>query len=71
MDMDLYEKTLPLSTLMEYLANDVTKSKCLTVKARIFKVQALIEVGMINEAYQLYNRILSIKDVSQVGVKES
>ena len=36
---------------MEYIASDVTKSKILTVKARILKAVALIEIGYINEAY--------------------
>lgn len=52
---------------MEYLAFDITKSKLLTVKARVLKALALIEIGYINEAYQLYNRILSLKDLPKQG----
>ena len=50
-DSDLYDKALPLAALMEYLACDVVKSKVLTVKARVFKMQALIEIGYLSEAY--------------------
>ena len=56
---------------MEYIAHDITKSKVLTVKARVLKAIALTEIGYINEAYQLYNSILSLKDHSKHGVRES
>ena len=51
MDADLHEKSLPLSSLMEYVASDITRSKVLTVKARLLKAIALTEVGSLNEAY--------------------
>ena len=63
LDADLFEKVIPLASLMEYIASDIAKSKVLTVKARILKAIALTEIGYINEAYQLYNRILSVKDL--------
>jgi hypothetical protein len=47
----LFEKALPLASLMEYIASEVTKSKVLTIKARILKAIALVEIGYINEAY--------------------
>ena len=50
-DADLFEKALPLASLMEYIANDISKSRVLTVKARLLKAIALIEIGYINEAY--------------------
>jgi hypothetical protein len=50
-DADLFDKALPLACLMEYIALDITKSKILTVKARILKAIALTEIGYINEAY--------------------
>jgi len=59
MDSDLFEKALPLASLMEYIACDIAKSKVLTVKSRLFKIIALIEIGYLNEAYQLYNKVLS------------
>jgi hypothetical protein len=70
-DADLFEKALPLSSLMEYIASDISKSKILIVKARLLKALALTEVGYINEAYQLYNRVLSLKDLSKIGSRES
>jgi hypothetical protein len=52
---------------MEYLACDITKSKVLTVKARLLKIVALIEIGYLNEAYLLYNKVLSQKDLPKIG----
>ena len=48
---------------MEYIANFVTKSSVLVTKARITKATALIELGFINEAYQIYRRIISLQDL--------
>ena len=56
---------------MEYLASDISKSKLLTVKARILKAISLSEIGYINEAFQLYNRILSLKDLPKTGSRSS
>jgi len=70
-DSDLFEKALPLLSLMEYLASDIVKSKVLTLKARILKGIALVEIGYLNEAYQLYNKILGQKDLPRVGARES
>lgn len=70
-DADLFEKALPLASLMEYIASDITKSRVLTVKARLLKAIALIEIGYINEAYQIYNKILSQKDLPKMGVRDS
>ena len=56
---------------MEYVACDVAKSKVLTVKARILKSIALTEIGYINEAYQIYNKVLSQKDLPKIGLRES
>ena len=70
-DSELFDKALPLLTLMEYLASDISKSKVLTIKARIMKAIALIEIGYINEAYQIYNKILSQKDLPKIGARES
>ena len=70
-DCELYEKTLPVASLMEYVAFEISKSKQLVIKARILKAIALTEIGYINEAYQLYNRILSMKDLPKIGTRES
>lgn len=56
---------------MEYLAQDITKSKILTNKARIMKAIALVEIGYINEAYQIFNKILAQKDLPKIGNRES
>jgi hypothetical protein len=67
MDAELYDKALPIASLMEYLSNDITRSKQLTVKSRLLKALALVEIGYINEAYQLYNRVMSLKDLPKIG----
>jgi len=48
-DQGLYHKALPLAALMEYIASDITRSKVLTVKARLLKAVALVELGLLNE----------------------
>ena len=49
----------------------VTKSKVLVTKARIIKATALVETGYINEAYQIYRRVVDQKDLPKFGVKDS
>ena len=68
---DLHEKALPLASLMEYFSCDITKSKVLTVKARLLKIIALIEIGYLNEAYQLYTRVLAQKDLLKPATRDS
>lgn len=58
LDMDKVEQAIPLCSLMEYIAMFVTKSKVLVTKARIIKATALVETGYINEAYQIYRRVV-------------
>jgi len=70
-DQGLFHKALPLAALMEYIAADVTRSKILTVKARLLKASALVELGYINEGLQIYNRILSMKDLPDYGARHS
>ena len=43
----------------------------MVVKARVLKAVALIEIGYINEAYQLFNRLLSLKDLPKIGTRDS
>jgi hypothetical protein len=71
LDMDRFEAAIPLCALMEYIAQYVTKSKVLVTKARITKAVALVETGYINEAYQIYRRIVDQKDLPKYGMKES
>jgi hypothetical protein len=49
-DQSLFHQSLPLAALMEYLAKNVTRSKVLTVKARLLKATALVELGYINQS---------------------
>ena len=67
----MYHQSLPLSSLMEYLANFVTQSAVLVTKARITKATALIELGYINEAYLIYRRVLEHKDLPKYGQRVS
>ena len=62
---------LPLAALMEYLALKIVKSNVLTVKARVTKAIALVELGYINEAYFIYKKILLQKDMPQHGKRPS
>jgi hypothetical protein len=50
-DSDMFEKALPVASLLEYLSSDICRSKVLTAKARLLKAIALTEIGYINEAY--------------------
>jgi len=70
-DECLFHKALPLAALMEYVASDITRSKILTVKARLLKASSLLELGYVNEAFQVYRRILSLKDLPDFGSKHS
>jgi hypothetical protein len=56
---------------MEYIASEITRSKVLTVKARLLKASALIELGYINEALQIYKRIINMKDLPDYGARHS
>ena len=57
-DLEQYHQVLPLASLMEYIALNITKSSILVVKARVFKALALTELGYINQAYRSYKKIL-------------
>jgi hypothetical protein len=70
-DQGLFDKALPLAALMEFIAGDVTRSKVLTVKARLLKATALVELGYINEALQIYKRIVHMKDLPDYGARHS
>ena len=48
-------------------AADIMLSKCLTVKARLLHTIALTELGYIDEAQALYQRVLELKDLPQHG----
>lgn len=56
---------------MEYLACDIVRTKSLTIKARILKTNALIELGLINQAVIIYKKILSMKNLPDYGIRMS
>jgi hypothetical protein len=70
-DKSLFHTALPMAALMEYMASDVTRSKVLTVKARLIKATALVELGYINEGLQIYSRILAMKDLPDYAARPS
>jgi hypothetical protein len=70
-DMERFDQAVPLCALMEYVAQIVTKSKVLSTKARITKAIALVETGYINEAYQIFRRVIELRDLPKHGTKES
>jgi len=53
------------------LASEITRSKILTVKARLMRATALVELGYINEAFMIYKRVLSMKDLPDYGARQS
>ena len=61
--MEMYHQVLQLASLMEYIAHSITRSSVLTVKARISKALALVELGYLNEAYSIYKKILLLKNL--------
>ena len=65
------ERSIAVSSLMEYIAADISRSKLLTVKSRLLKAIGLTEIGFLNEAYQMYNKILSMKDLPKIGARDS
>jgi len=70
-DMELYEKAVPLATLMEYISQEITKSKLMTNKARIVKAIALLETGYINESYQIFLKLIGMKNLPTPGSRSS
>ena len=69
--MEQYHMVLPLASLMEYIAQSVARSSVLTLKARISKALALVELGYLNEAYSIYKKILLLKNLPKQGLKGS
>lgn len=70
-DEGLIEKVLPLASLMEYVACDIVRSKILTLKARILRTNAMIELGLINSAVINFKKILSLKSLPDYGSRMS
>ena len=70
-DLEQYHQVLPIASLMEYIALNITKSSVLVTKARISKALALSELGYINEAYRIYKKILLQKNLPKYGDRAS
>lgn len=60
-----------MAALMEWVASDIVGSRPLLFKARCLKAQAFIEIGYINEAFQVYQIMLEMKDLPSPGVRPS
>ena len=70
-DLEVYHQVLPLCAFMEYVAQNVVKSAILVTKARVIKATALVEIGYIDQAMQLYKRVLEGKDLPKHGSRVS
>ena len=70
-DLDQHHLSMPVCSLMEYIAQNVAKSTILVTKARVTKATALVELGYINEAFMIYKRILEAKDLPKHGTRAS
>ena len=66
-DYELYERTLPLLWLMDYISTDILKSASYMIKARSLKSIALSRLGYIHESLQLYFSIIHNKDKIMQG----
>ena len=56
---------------MEYVAQNVVKSPILVTKARVLKANALIEIGYIDQALLIYQRVLDGRDLPKHGSRAS
>jgi len=56
---------------MEFIASSIARSSVLTIKARLSKALALVELGYLNEAYSIYKKILLLKNLPKQGLKGS
>ena len=61
-DYEMYERSLPLLTLMDYICTDIIKSIPNVIKARILKCIACWKLGYIHESLQLYFSVIKNKD---------
>jgi hypothetical protein len=66
-DMDKSRLAFPIVSIMEYVAANVSKSAVLVTKARIWKTIICLNTGYINEALQIFRRVLDSKDLPAFG----
>ena len=62
LDYGLYERILPCTTIMNYVATDIVKSMPYMVKAKALKGIALCNLGYISESLNLFHQIIDDKD---------
>jgi len=62
LDRDKLSEALALFTLQYYVASEVVQCKESSARARIFKAICAVELGYINEAYQLFEEINNLKN---------
>jgi hypothetical protein len=61
-DYEMYEKVLPLATLMDFVSTDLTKSTHYMIKARIFKSLVQCRLGYIHQSMQSFYSIIEHAD---------
>jgi hypothetical protein len=61
-DYEMYERVLPLATLMNYVATDLVKTTPYMIKARVLKGIACCHLGYISQALSCFHQIIDNKD---------
>ena len=61
-----YELCLPMLSFAEYISCDICKSVYYTLKTRIMRIEALSELGYINEAIMIFNKIMKKIDLPSI-----
>jgi hypothetical protein len=61
-DYEMYERVLPIATLMNYVATDIVKTTPYMVKARILKGIAMCNLGYISQSINCFYQIVENKD---------
>ena len=61
-DYEMYERVLPLATLMNYTATDIVKSTSYIIKARVLKGIALSCLGYFSYALNWFYQITENKE---------
>ena len=61
-DYEMYERVLPLATLMNYVATDLVKTTPYMIKSRVLKGIALCHLGYISQALICFYQIIENKD---------
>jgi hypothetical protein len=69
--MEKSRLALPVVSIMEYISYQITKSAVLVTKARVLKAIVAINCGYLNEALQIYRRVIEAKDLPKHGTRQS